>query len=62
MQYNDLKYVNVGIKVASLTALKLRKCNFQQFFLKWIILVIYGGKFTKFGTYLVGGHLGGTMS
>ena len=61
MQYNDLKYVNVGNKVELLTAWKFKKCNFQSFVLKWIILVIYGGKFTIFGTHLVEGHLEGTV-
>ena len=62
MQYNDLKYVNVGNKVELLTTWKLKKCNFQSISFKWIISVIYVGKFTKFGTHLVEGHLEGTMS
>ena len=62
MQYNDLKYVNVGNKVELLTAWKIKKCNFQSYILKWIVSVIYGGKFINFGTHLVEGHSEGTMS
>ena len=52
----------MGNKVDLLTAWKFTKCYFQSIFLNWIISVIYEGKFTKFGTHLVAGHLEGTVS
>ena len=42
--------------------LEKKKSNFQSIFLRWIISVIHGGKFTKFGTHLIEGHLKGTVS
>ena len=59
MQYNDMKYVNVGNKVEVLTALT---CNFQSIFQIGFSSVIQGAKFTKFGTHLVEGHLERTVS
>ena len=62
MLSNDLKYVNVTNKNEAHTAWKFKNCNFEKFFLNWIISVIDRAKFTKFGTHVVKGHSEGTVS
>ena len=62
MLYNDLNCVNVSNKTEVYTTWQLKNCNSQNIFMNLIISVIYGAKFTKFGTPLVEDHSEGTVS
>ena len=42
--------------------MEIKKLPFSIIFFNWNISVIYGAKFTNFGTHLVEGHLEGTVS
>ena len=61
MLNHDMKVVNISNEIKSHTKREFRNSNFYIFFFNWVISIIYGAKFTKFGTHVVEGHLDGTM-
>ena len=62
MLYKYLKHVNIGDTIEVNSTWEFKNSNFQYLFFNWIISVIHGAKFTKFGTDLVEDHSEGTMS
>ena len=62
MLNHDINVEYVRNEIKSHTKREFRNCIFSNIFLNWIISVIYGSKFTKFGTHAVESHLEGTVS
>ena len=62
MLSNDVNYFNLTYTVEIHPTLEFKSCNFQYFFLNWIISDIYEAKITKFGTCVVDDHSEGTVS
>ena len=62
MLSNDLKYVNVAIKIEVYMAWKFKTFNYQFIFLNFIFSLIYGANFTRFGRHVAKDHSEGTMS
>ena len=60
--YDDIDYVNMGNEINTCTTREFENYNFQCIFFNWNISVIYGAKFTRFGTLLVECHSEGTLS
>ena len=59
--HNDIKHVNVSYTLEINTPQKYNG-NFENIFLNWIISVITGAKFIKFGGLTARTHLEGTVS
>ena len=53
MLYNVLEYVNVGNRSEVYSTQFFEYRNLRYIFFDWIISVIYGAEFTKFGTPVV---------
>ena len=62
MLSNDLKYVNVAIKIEVYTTWEFKTFNFQFIFLNWIISLIHEANFTRFGRHVAKDHSEGTVS
>ena len=62
MPSNDLKYVNVAIKIEVYTTWEFKTFNFQFFFFNLIFSLIYGANFTRFGRHVAKDHSEGTVS
>ena len=62
MLYNDLKHANGSNKIDIYSAWEFKNFSFQYCIFNWIISVINGAKFAKFGTPLVEGHSEVTVS
>ena len=62
MLSNDLKYVNVAIKIEVYTTWEFKTFNFQFISLNLFFSLIYGANFTRFGRHVAKDHSEGTMS
>ena len=62
MLYHDINNVNAENEIKVSTNREIKNCNFQHILLNWNISINNGANFIKFGTLVVEGHLGGTVS